>query len=83
MEHKKEIIFIKAKKTDFVEFSHYDKITKKRVFKIKHGVPFWLINSKGIIEDGSYRTHENMDIKSFQKYLLHEQVLIIKFNILK
>lgn len=69
----------KATKKDFIEFSHLKADKKGKVYKMKYGMPYWLLNSKGEIESCPYRTHENMDMQEFQIYMVHEQVLIINF----
>lgn len=79
MEYDINLKLRKATKKDFVEFSHMKKDGKGKVYKMRFGVPFWLINSKGEIEKCNYRTHENMSMDDFKEYLAHEQVLIIKF----
>ena len=66
----------KATKKDFLELDGYTKKGKK--YKVKIGVPYWLINSKGKIEKRSYRTTNEMDMKAFGDYLMREQVYIIK-----
>lgn len=67
----------KATVKDFLEFDSYKKSGKK-VWKIKVGVPYWLISSKGKIEKHTYKTTENIDSDQFGDYLRRKQVLIYK-----
>jgi len=67
----------KAKAKDLLEFDSYKKSGKKK-WKIKVGVPYWLINSKGKIEKHTYRTSENMNSDELGNYLRREQILIFK-----
>jgi len=76
MEHKIELKLKVATSKDFIEFSHFKADKKSRVFKMKVGHPFWLINSKGIIEDKNYCIKEDMDKTAFKILLMHEQVLV-------
>lgn len=80
MEYVIELRLRKATKKDFVEFSHLKADKKGKVYKMKYGVPFWLINSKGEIERNNYRTHENMDVEEFKLLMIHEQVLVLNFS---
>ncbi len=63
-----------------------DKYIKKKgkdakSWKMKHGIPYWLINSKGDIENANYILNENTDLEDFANYLNRQQVLIlIRFN---
>lgn len=68
----------KAKRKDFLEFDKYKKDGKTKKYKLKVGVPYWLINSKGKLEKYIYRTTNEMDMKSFGDYLIREQVFINK-----
>lgn len=70
------IKLVKAKKVDFVELVKQGK--NKKTYKIKEGVPYWLINSKGKIEPQPYRSHAQMDSEEFSDFLMREQVLISK-----
>jgi len=67
----------KAKAGDLLEFDSYNESGKKK-WKIKTGVPYWLVNSKGKIEKHTYRTSENMDSVQLGDYLKREQILIYK-----
>lgn len=80
MEYVIELRLRKATKKDFVEFSHLKADKKGKVYKMKYGVPFWLLNSKGEIERNNYRTHENMDVEEFKLLMVHEQVLVLNFS---
>ena len=85
MEYKIELKLKVAISKDFIEFSHFKADKKSRVFKMKIGHPFWLINSKGIIEEKNYCIKEDMDKDEFKILLMHEQVLVcdIKDNLHK
>jgi|GEM_PF-2922646 len=76
MEHVIKLKLKVATSKDFIEFSHFKADKKSRVFKMKVGHPFWLINSKGIIEEKNYCIKEDMDKDEFKILLMHEQVLV-------
>jgi hypothetical protein len=76
MEHKIELKLKVATSKDFIEFSHFKADKKSRVFKMKIGYPFWLINSNGIIEEKNYCIKEDMDKDEFKILLMREQVLV-------
>lgn len=69
-----------AKKKDFLEIDSYLEGGKKK-WKQKNGVPYWLINSKGIVENKNYILNEDTEKLSFATYLLNEQVLIPAENV--
>ena len=73
---KLEVTLRIAVKKDFLNF--LGKVKKKNKYEPKYGVPFFLINSKGKIEDTVYIFNEDYDVKELNYYLLHEQILIIK-----
>ena len=64
-----------AKKTDFAELttSH-----PKPEYKVRLGVPYWLINSKGVIEHKNYITNHNTSFKQLADYFARQQILTIK-----
>lgn len=74
-EHKITIQLELAKKTDFVELV---KSGKKPEYKIRLGVPYWLLNSKGIIEHKTYITNNNTSFKQLANYFARQQILTIK-----
>ena len=76
MEHVIRLKLKVATSKDFIQFSHFKADKKSRVFKMKIGHPFWLINSKGIIEEKNYCIKEDMDKTEFKILLMHEQVLV-------
>lgn len=85
MSQKIEIELVKATKKDFVKYAGQVQATTKQGLKHnvskyvpRHGMPYWLINSKGNIEPVNYIFTENTDIETFKLYLLKEQVLILK-----
>lgn len=65
----------KAIKGDFLEVERINPAGKK-VWKLIYGMPYWMINSKGIIENKNYRTTEATNLKSFGEYLKNEQIFI-------
>ena len=64
-----------AKKVDFVELvtSH-----PKPEYKIRLGVPYWLLNSKGVIEHNNYITNDTTSFKQLADYFARQQILTIK-----
>ena len=76
MEHVIKLKLKVATSKDFIQFSHFKADKKSRVFKMKVGHPFWLINSKGIIEEKNYCIKEDMDKDEFKILLMHEQILV-------
>ena len=66
-----------ASKEDLVEI---DRITPsgKKIWKLREGLPFWLINSKGEIENRNYILSNNIDKEDLGLWMLHEQLLIPK-----
>lgn len=64
-----------ANKMDFLELvtSH-----PKPEYKIRIGVPYWLYNSKGIIEHKNYITSRNTSFKQLADYFARQQILTIK-----
>ena len=64
-----------AKKIDFLEIDKYIENDKKK-WKLIHGVPFWLINAKGDIENAPYILNEHTDKDDFADWLDRKQVLI-------
>mgnify|MGYP000224056246 CR=1 FL=1 len=75
MEYEVKIKLEHAKKTDFVELatSH-----PKPEYRVRLGVPYWLINSKGIIEHNNYITNDNLTFKQLADYFARRQILTIK-----
>lgn len=63
-----------GKKTDFLELDKYE--GKKKVWKPRFGLPYWMINSKGKIENKPYILDEDTDLKEFSNYLVREQILV-------
>lgn len=66
-----------AQKQDLIEISGYKPNGRKK-WKIRSGIPFWLINSKGEIENKNYILSEDTDTEDLGLWLLNEQVLIPK-----
>lgn len=69
-----------AKKQDFLEIDEYTTQDGKgrKSWKIIKGFPFWLINSKGQIENKNYILDKYTDLQTFSDWLVREQVLILK-----
>jgi len=67
-----------AKRKDFLEFDKYKEDGKTRKYKMKLGVPYWMINSKSKIENHVYIVDPHTDLKSFALCLSREQILIVK-----
>ena len=74
--YKKELTLKIAVKKDFLSF--LGRVKKKNKYEPKYGVPYFLINSKGEVENNNYIFTEETNIEEFNNYLLHEQILIIK-----
>lgn len=64
-----------AKQVDFLELDKYLEGGKKK-WKARHGLPYWLINSKGVIENDCYVLDEHTNTSDFADWLVREQVLI-------
>lgn len=69
-----------ASRKDFLEHAGYTKKGSKNVKKWKpfYGVPYWMFNSKGVVEPKPYIFTENTDMDEFADYLNREQILISK-----
>lgn len=65
---------------DFLELDRYEKIPgkdkKKKVWKPRVGLPYWMFNSKGEIENKNYLLTEDTDFAEFSNYLVREQILV-------
>lgn len=64
-----------ATKEDFIELDKYLEGGKKK-WKMRIGLPYWLINVAGEIENDPYILDENTDKGDFADWLIREQVLI-------
>ena len=64
-----------ANKRDFIELV---KSGVKPEYKVRLGVPYWLYNSKGIVEHKNYITNHNTSFKQLADYFAREQILTIK-----
>lgn len=64
----------KAVKDDFLEVKRI--LGKKRIWGLIIGIPYWMINSRGYIENKNYRTTEATDLKDFGVYLKNGQIFI-------
>jgi hypothetical protein len=70
-----EITLKLGKSTDFIELDKYGE-DNKRIFKPRLGKPYWMFNSKGVIENKNYILDEHTDLQDFKIYLMKEQILI-------
>lgn len=63
-----------------MEVSHYVRKHGKDspVYKARIGVPYWMVNSKGKVENRFYILAEHTDLKEFGDYLNRGQILIPK-----
>ena len=68
-----------AVKMDFLELDKYIQKDKKKVksWKMMKGIPYWMFNSKGVIENKNYILSDDTDLEEFGSYLLREQILIL------
>lgn len=64
-----------ANKTDFIELDTYLEGGKKK-WKMVYGLPYWMINVKGEIENQPYVLRETTDKGDFADWLVREQILI-------
>ena len=60
---------------DFLEVD-YIKPEGGKAWKMTIGIPYWMKNSKGDIENKNYRTTEATDLKEFGDYLKRKQIFI-------
>lgn len=64
-----------ATKVDFLELDKYLDQGKKK-WKLRLGLPYWLINSKGVIENDCYVLDEHTNTDDFGDFLNQQRVLI-------
>lgn len=64
-----------ANKRDFAELITSD---PKPEYKVRIGVPYWLFNHKGEIEQKNYITNENTTFSKLNEYFSRKQILTIK-----
>lgn len=64
-----------AKKTDFVELVSS---APEKEYRVRLGVPYWLYNSKGVIEPKNYITDHRTTFKQLSDYFVRNQILTIK-----
>lgn len=60
---------------DFLEVD-YMKPGGGKAWKMIVGIPYWMKNSKGEIENKNYRTTNATDLKEFGDYLQRKQIFI-------
>lgn len=66
-----------ATSKDFLEVSHI-KPGGGKAWKLICGIPYWMKNSKGKIENKNYRTTDATDLEEFGDYLKRRQIFIPK-----
>ena len=64
-----------AVKADFLILDKYLEGGKKK-WKLRFGLPYWLINSKGVIENDPYIIDEHTNTSDFGDFLQQKRVLI-------
>lgn len=64
-----------ARKDDFLELDKYLEGGKKK-WKLKIGVPYWMINHAGDIENDPYILTDDTNKGDFADWLVREQILI-------
>lgn len=64
-----------GRKNDFIELDKYLESGKKK-WKMREGIPYWCINSKGEVENDPYILSEDTDKSQFAELLVREQILI-------
>ena len=70
-----EIRFKIAVKKDFLEVAK--RLSDGKVkWKPMEGIPYWLINSKGEVDNKNLVFDSDTDLQQFGIWLVHEQVLI-------
>jgi len=72
-----KINLIEATKDDILQLDFIYPSGKKK-FKLRHGVPYWLLNSKGQLENKNYVISEHTDAKELGVYLSNKQIFIPK-----
>lgn len=77
---KVEIKLKVAKRENFLVLDKYEKSGKgkKKIWMPKFGTPYWLKNSKGVVENESHVLDKHTDMESFGDYIKRGQVLIPK-----
>jgi hypothetical protein len=64
-----------AEKDNFLELERYLEKGKKK-WKLRFGLPYWLKDSKGEIENDPYILDEHTDTKEFAAWISKKRVLI-------
>lgn len=64
-----------AESSDFLILDKYLEGGKKK-WKLRLGLPYWLINSKGVIENDPYIIDEHTNTADFGDFLNQKRVLI-------
>lgn len=69
-----------AKTADLITLDKYvmKKGKKTKKWKTRTGFPYWIMNSKGKIENKNYILNEHTDMKYFSELLVREQIYIPK-----
>ena len=71
-----------ASKKDLIQIDKYLGNGKKK-WKLLSGIPYWLINSKGEVENEPYILDENTDSEEFAEFLIREHLVsyVVFYNI--
>jgi len=64
-----------ATSEDFFEVD-YIKEGGGKAWKLKTGQPYWMKNSKGVIENKNYRTTEATNLETLGDYVKRKQIFI-------
>lgn len=71
----------KAFLDDIRELDYNKEVAHKKftpVFKLRENLPFWLIDSKGVLQPQTYFLHNGVDKKDIYNYLKNGQIYIHK-----
>jgi hypothetical protein len=77
LEFKAKIKLRLATKKDFLELKGY-KPEGGAIYALRKGVPYWLLSSKGKLENKNYVTTEATDAKQIGDFIMREQIFIPK-----
>ena len=73
---------VPATANDFKEIDYYKDMgygnQQKAMYKMRLGIPYWLVNSKGELETHPYRTTLETDADAIAYYLKTDRIFIIK-----
>jgi hypothetical protein len=66
-----------GRKQDFLELKGY-KPGGAKIFGLRMGMPYWLLSSKGKLENKHYITTQATDSKQIGDFIMREQIFIPK-----